>query len=112
MKNINAPNNATFVVNKLLENNFEAGFVGGCVRDYLLDKEPHDWNICTSATPTQIQDIFKDYTLLNIGLKHGTITIIVDNEPIEAIIFNGTNRITRWTNICKWENIYANFWCK
>lgn len=42
MKNINAPNNATFVVNKLLENNFEAGFVGGCVRDYLLDKEPHD----------------------------------------------------------------------
>lgn len=88
MKNkIKIPENAYIVLNELLNNGYNAGLVGGCVRDYHLNKEPHDWDICTSATPTEVQEIFKHYTTLDIGLKHGTVTILVNNEPIEVTTF-------------------------
>ncbi|NEZ46275.1 CCA tRNA nucleotidyltransferase [Clostridium niameyense] len=84
---INPPKNAALAVKMLLNSGFEAGFVGGCIRDALMNKTPNDWDICTSATPYEIQEVFKDFKKLTIGLKHGTIVVIIDKEQIEITTY-------------------------
>lgn len=65
----------------------EAYIVGGCVRDSLLGIEPNDWDICTSALPEQILESFKDYQTIPTGLKHGTVTVIIDGKLFEITTF-------------------------
>ena len=60
---IRIPRDAAFIINKLEENGYEAYVVGGCVRDSLLGIEPHDWDICTSALPEQVIEVFKEYNV-------------------------------------------------
>ena len=84
---IRIPRDATFIINKLEENGYEAYVVGGCVRDSLLGIEPHDWDICTSALPEQVIEVFKEYKVLLTGLQHGTVTIIIDTEPFEITTY-------------------------
>lgn len=57
--------------------------VGGCVRDILMGKEPHDFDICTSALPEKTEEIFRDFPVIETGLKHGTVTVLVEGEPFE-----------------------------
>ena len=57
--------------------------VGGCVRDILLGKEPHDFDICTSAHPEKTEEILKEFPVIETGIKHGTVTVLVDGEPFE-----------------------------
>lgn len=73
------------IIEKLNKNGFEAYIVGGCVRDILLLKTPHDFDVTTSATPEEIISVF-DRTIPT-GIKHGTVTVLVDNEPIEVTTF-------------------------
>lgn len=73
---IKMPPGAAFIIDELNKNGFEAYIVGGCVRDSLLGKRPHDWDITTSATPYQVKDIFKK--TVDTGLQHGTVTVLVD----------------------------------
>ena len=65
---------------------FEAYVVGGCVRDALLGKEPHDWDMTTNATPEQMKAAIGFHSI-DTGLKHGTVTFLVDHEPIEVTTF-------------------------
>ena len=68
-----------------------AGFrgyaVGGCVRDSLLGLTPHDYDLCTDARPEQLCHIFRDYTLVRSGEKHGTVGVVVDGQVIEITTF-------------------------
>ena len=66
---------------------FPAYTVGGCVRDALLGITPHDWDICTSALPEQMQQVFKDLHTVETGLKHGTLTVVVNHVPYEITTF-------------------------
>ncbi len=66
---------------------YAAYLVGGCVRDDVLGIPPHDYDLCTAATPEQIEAVFSAYRTLNIGKKHGTITVLIDNEPLEITTF-------------------------
>ena len=66
---------------------FPAYTVGGCVRDALLGITPHDWDICTSALPEQMQQVFKDLHTVETGLKHGTLTVVVNHIPYEITTF-------------------------
>ncbi len=59
-------------------NGFKLFLVGGSVRDYLLGRNPSDFDFCTSATPSQMQDILNDYHLITIGAKYGTIGVVVE----------------------------------
>lgn len=79
------PEKIEYVIKKLTENGYEAYIVGGCVRDILLSKTPHDYDITTSATPDEIMSVF-DHTVPT-GIKHGTVTVLIDNEPIEVTTF-------------------------
>lgn len=86
-KQIIIPKDAAFIINKLEENGYEAYVVGGCVRDSLLGIEPHDWDICTSALPEQVLEVFSDYKVILTGLQHGTVTIVIDTEPYEVTTY-------------------------
>lgn len=59
--------------------------VGGCVRDLLLGRVPGDWDVTTSARPEQVQALFSH--TIPTGIKHGTITVMEDNIPIEVTTF-------------------------
>ena len=78
-------------VSELLSCLKQAGFsswvVGGCIRDALLGITPHDWDICTSALPEQMQQVFHGYRTVETGLKHGTLTVIADHLPYEVTTF-------------------------
>lgn len=74
---INVPKEILGVYSKLKESNFEVFFVGGCVRDILLNKEPKDWDITTNAKPEEIQKIFIDSVYEN---NFGTVGIKTDSE--------------------------------
>jgi len=54
------PKEVKFVIQNLQKAGFEAYIVGGCVRDFLLEKEPKDWDVTTNAKPEEIQKVFPD----------------------------------------------------
>lgn len=81
------PAGADFILRRLTENGFDAYVVGGCVRDSLLGLFPHDWDICTSARPEQMQAVFADCRVIETGLKHGTLTVLHDRIPYEVTTF-------------------------
>lgn len=66
---------------------YEVYLVGGCVRDFLLGKNPSDFDLCTSALPDEIQAVFSEYKTVLTGVKHGTVTVIIDGFPIEITTF-------------------------
>lgn len=78
---------AEFIINRLEENGFQAYTVGGCVRDMLLGKEPSDWDIATSALPQTVKKIFDGYDVIPTGIKHGTVTVVLEHEPFEITTF-------------------------
>jgi len=87
--NFKIPKNIQQVLDILHKNNFEAYLVGGCVRDFLMNIEPKDYDITTNALPNQIKEVFKDYKLINNnGEKHGTVTVFIE-EPIEITTYRG-----------------------
>lgn len=66
---------------------FEAYPVGGCVRDLLLGRQPGDWDVTTSARPEQVIELFD--RVIATGIKHGTVTVILEGEHLEVTTFRG-----------------------
>lgn len=84
---INMPSEAKTIIDILEHDGYEAYIVGGCVRDSLMGKVPHDWDICTSALPEQVMESFKTCEIIPTGLKHGTVTIIINGKPYEVTTY-------------------------
>jgi len=82
---IKVPTDVKYILDKLIEADFEAYIVGGCVRDSLLNKEPKDYDITTSAKPEDVIRLFDKVVLT--GIKHGTVTVILNNENYEVTTF-------------------------
>jgi tRNA nucleotidyltransferase (CCA-adding enzyme) len=78
-------------VNRCIRALEEAGFaayaVGGCVRDACLGLKPHDYDLCTAATPDTTAAVFSDFPLVRAGEKHGTIGVVLEGEVIEITTF-------------------------
>lgn len=72
---------------RLTEAGHEAFIVGGCVRDSLLGKSPQDWDICTSAEPADLKACFSEFRLIETGLKHGTLTVLMDGQAFEITTY-------------------------
>lgn len=81
------PGRIRTALHMLQDAGYEAYVVGGCVRDALLGKEPHDWDITTSAVPQKVKEIFKDFSQIDAGLKHGTVMVVMENEAVEITTF-------------------------
>ncbi|MBQ7352407.1 MAG: CCA tRNA nucleotidyltransferase [Clostridia bacterium] len=79
--------NATYAISLLNKAGYEAYLVGGCVRDMLMNIPPHDYDITTSALPSEMKEVFKDFRTIETGLKHGTLTVIINNESLEITTY-------------------------
>ena len=84
---ISVPDYIIKAIDQLEKGGYEAYCVGGCVRDSLLGREPGDWDVCTSATPDEMKKVFEGYRLIETGIRHGTLTVIIDRNPIEITTY-------------------------
>ena len=84
---MNLPSYVKTAIEYLNKAGFEAYAVGGCVRDSLLLKNPDDWDLCTSAEPMEICEVFKGFHVIETGLKHGTVTVRIEHNSIEITTF-------------------------
>lgn len=81
------PEPVVIALNKLNANGFESFIVGGCVRDLLLKRIPVDYDIATNALPLQIKEIFSEYRTIDIGIKHGTVAVIIGEMQLEITTY-------------------------
>lgn len=91
---INIPDAPKQLMKILLDAGYEAYIVGGCVRDFLLGRVPHDWDICTNALPEQMKECFASYHVIETGLKHGTLTVMVDHVGYEITTYRTDGEYT------------------
>lgn len=87
MVHINLPADVEYILNSLENAGYAAYIVGGCVRDSLMGKVPHDWDICTDALPIQVKECFSGLRIVDTGLKHGTVTLMLNSEAYEVTTF-------------------------
>lgn len=81
------PDQILLALKILEENGHDAYIVGGCVRDRLLGKQPNDWDITTSALPDMVMQCFCNFKVIETGLKHGTVTVLINKMHIEITTF-------------------------
>lgn len=84
---IQIPEIPAAMIRRLNDHGYEAYVVGGCVRDALLGRAPHDWDICTNAKPTEVIACFPDKNVAKTGLQHGTVMVIDGGEGYEITTF-------------------------
>lgn len=82
---IQLPENVKKIISTIQQNGFAAFAVGGCVRDCVLEREPDDWDITTSAVPNQVKTFFKK--TIDTGIKHGTVTVMLDGTGYEVTTY-------------------------
>ena len=83
--NIKIPSDVSQIMDILISHGHEAFIVGGCVRDSIRGVLPKDWDITTSAQPDQVVEIFP--RTFETGIKHGTVTVLVDRQGYEVTTF-------------------------
>ncbi len=81
------PKTVALALSLLTAKGFQAFVVGGAVRDHVAMQAPHDYDLTTSATPEEMLDVFSAYSCILTGLKHGTITVLIDKTPLEITTF-------------------------
>ena len=82
---IRLPEKVQYIITQLENAGYEGYAVGGCVRDSILQKEPDDWDITTSATPLQTKAVFE--RTVDTGMKHGTVTVLLGKEGFEVTTY-------------------------
>ncbi len=91
---MNIPDFVLSIISKIEDAGFEVYAVGGCVRDSLMGKVPMDWDLATSALPEEIQRIFEAEKVIPTGIKHGTVTVISQHNPVEITTFRIDGKYT------------------
>lgn len=85
MNNITPPKYVRQVLIALQSRGHLAYLVGGCVRDIILGVRPQDWDVCTSALPEQVLEIFPK--CITTGIRHGTVTVCINSRQVEVTTF-------------------------
>ena len=81
------PDDVKYIIDTFYNAGYKAYAVGGCVRDSLMGNQPNDWDICTNALPDEVKQIFISHNIIDTGLKHGTVTLLINNIPYEITTF-------------------------
>ncbi len=84
---IKIPEYAQAVMDRLCNASEQVYIVGGSLRDALLGLPAHDYDMATSALPSRMREIFSDMRVIDTGIKHGTITVLSEGNPIEITTF-------------------------
>ncbi len=78
---------ALFITKRLNDSGYEALVVGGCIRNLIMGEEAHDWDITTKATPEEISGDFKEFKVIPVGKKFGTLTVVIEHTNYEVSTF-------------------------
>ena len=81
------PQAALDALEQLNRAGFSAWLVGGCVRDLLMGRTPGDYDITTAARPEQVEAVFAGERIIETGLKHGTVTVLLGGLPLEITTY-------------------------
>lgn len=84
---INMPQSVRLIISRLEAAGYEAFAVGGCIRDSITGAVPNDWDICTAALPNQVEEVFSDMHIIETGLQHGTVTLMIDHAGYEITTY-------------------------
>lgn len=84
---IEIPAKIQIILDTLKHCGYKAYIVGGCVRDSIMGMAPHDWDVTTDAAPDEIKAVFASFRTIDTGIKHGTVTVLSDGEPVEVTTF-------------------------
>lgn len=87
MNTLTLPSYVLAAMKRLEAHGFETYAVGGCVRDMLLGKLPHDYDLATRATPAEMKEVFRGERTVETGIAHGTLTLLSDGHPLEITTF-------------------------
>jgi len=89
---------ALFIMKRLNDSGYEALAVGGCIRNLIMGEEAHDWDITTKATPEEISRAFKEFKVVPMGKKFGTLTVVINHINYEVSTFK-KNKSAPTTNL-------------
>ncbi|MBQ7669832.1 MAG: HD domain-containing protein [Clostridia bacterium] len=81
------PKNIDGALAALEDAGYEAYIVGGSVRDRAIGREVSDYDVTTSALPEEVEKVFAKYKVIETGIAHGTVTVVIDGSPIEITTF-------------------------
>ena len=81
------PNEIDLCLSLLNQNGYSAYVVGGAVRDHLVGRQINDYDVCTDALPNEVEGVFHDYRVIETGIKHGTVTVLVGPSSVEITTF-------------------------
>ena len=81
------PPHTADALERLRVSGFQAWLVGGCVRDVMMGKTPHDYDVATNAHPLQTSRIFSDHKVIETGIRHGTVTVHYEAGDVEITTF-------------------------
>ena len=84
---IRLPDEVNSALDRLEDAGFAAYAVGGCVRDLLMGRSPQDYDITTAARPEQTAAVFASERVIETGLRHGTVTVLLGGRPLEITTF-------------------------
>ena len=87
MHSFNLPEDVLYILTRISDCGYSAHVVGGPVRDFLLGNVPHDYDITTNALPEKIKEIFSDLRTVDTGIKHGTVTVVLNGENYEITTY-------------------------
>lgn len=87
MVDIFVPEDVQDIIDKLNSHGFKAYLVGGALRDELMGRPPKDYDIATNCKPEQMLEVFKDFRVIETGIKHGTITLVINERNYEVTTF-------------------------
>ncbi len=88
------PKEISFALDALEKAGFDAYLVGGAVRDTLMGKPAHDYDITTAATPEETEAVFSGFRVVGTGIKHGTVTVVINGVPVEITSFRKESAYT------------------
>ena len=103
---------ALAVLERLNAAGHRAVLVGGCVRDRLMGRTPHDYDAATSARPEQIREACAPMRVVETGVRHGTVTVLSGGLPVEVTTFRRrggtptTAARTGWSSRGIWGRIW------
>ncbi len=88
------PEDVKALTGRLEKAGYSAYAVGGCVRDTMMGRTPNDWDVCTSAMPEEMKRVFAGEHVVETGLKHGTLTVVMHHVPYEITTFREDGEYT------------------
>jgi tRNA nucleotidyltransferase (CCA-adding enzyme) len=87
MLEIYLPSDVIFIIDRMHSCGYSAHVVGGSVRDSLIGRELEDFDITTDALPEQTKAVFSDYRTVDTGIRHGTVTLVLNAQPYEITTY-------------------------